>query len=106
PIPFLLFSAPVGVLERCHDARQKPPLPHTAYAFKREGRRTGRWLECGSARIEIGGADGHHIYLDRTPIGGFTGHIWLLPIGVKPDDPSLQQPLRPAERPADDEEDF
>jgi hypothetical protein len=83
----------------------KKPLTHTAYAFKREGRRTGRWVECGSARIESGGVPGHHVYLDRTPIGGYTGHIYLLPIGVKPDDPP-PQPVRPAEQPADDEEDF
>jgi hypothetical protein len=84
----------------------KKPLTHTAYAFKREGRRTGRWVEVGMARLnaESGGVMGHHVYLDRTPIGGYTGHIYLLPIGVKPGDPP--QPLRPADRPADDDEDF
>jgi hypothetical protein len=86
----------------------KKPLTHTAYAFKREGRRTGRWLECGCARIENAGADGHHVYLDRTPIGGFTGHIYLLPIGTLPVGFTLddsRQPIRPDERQADDDED-
>jgi hypothetical protein len=86
----------------------KKPLTHTAYAFKREGHRTGRWLECGSARIESDVTSGHHVYLDRTPLGGFTGAIYLLPIGTLPagitlDDP--QQPARPSDRP-DEDEDF
>ena len=66
------------------------PLTHTAYALKRESRTTGRWLEIGEARIESDGKSGH-IYIDCDPIGGPARYIYLLPIGVKPDEPSPQQ---------------
>jgi hypothetical protein len=69
-------------------------------------RTKGQWLECGEARIESGSVFGHHVYLNRMPIGGFTGHIYLLPIGVKPEDDPSPQPVRSADRPADDDEDF
>jgi hypothetical protein len=59
----------------------KPPPTHTALAYKREGRRLGRWLEVGVARAEPDGAI--RVYLDRTPIGGFTGYVHLTP-GVRP----------------------
>jgi hypothetical protein len=43
------------------------PPTHTAFAFKREGRRFGRWLEIGVARAEAGGSI--RVFLDRLPIG-------------------------------------
>lgn len=55
---------------------------HIAYALRREGKRTSRWLEIGKARFEGNGAV--HVSLDRTPIGGFNGYVYLSPIGVKP----------------------
>ena len=58
---------------------EQKPLTHSAFAMKREGRAGYRWLEVGMARIESDGATGHHVYLDRMPIGGFTGHIYLSP---------------------------
>lgn len=66
---------------------------HAAYTLRRESRLRSRYLEVGYARIEKIG-DLHQIFLDRLPVGGFTGHIFLSPIGVKPPDPE-PQPERP-----------
>jgi len=74
----------------------KPPATHTAYVLKRETRTVGRWLEIGTANIQRDGAGGHHVYLDRLPLGGFGGHILLQPVGVRPPDP-LPEPERPGE---------
>lgn len=71
-----------------HDRR---PHTHIAYAQKREGRTSYRWVEIGIARIESDGKD-HDVYIDRLPIGGFTGRIHLSPVGTKPEAP----PARPA----------
>lgn len=65
---------------------------HTAYVLKRETRASGRWLEIGTALIQSGTNGGHHVYLDRLPIGGFGGHILLQPVGVKPPDPEPDPP--------------
>ena len=65
---------------------------HTAYALKRESRSVFRWLEIGDARIECGTPATHHVHLDRLPIGGFGGHVILLPIGVAPPSPEPQRP--------------
>ena len=73
---------------------EKPPT-HAAYALRRESRQRSRYIEIGHARIENTG-EVHHIFLDRLPIGGFTGHVFLSPIGVKPADPE-PQPERPSE---------
>jgi len=73
---------------------EKPPT-HTAHALRKESRTRSRYIEIGHARIEKTG-DVHHIFLDRMPIGGFTGHVFLSPIGVKPPDPE-PQPERPGE---------
>lgn len=78
------------------------PATHTAYALRRENpaeplrrerRDKGYWIEIGNARIESAGNE-HHIFLDRLPIGGFTGHVYLCLVGVKPPDPEAQ-PERP-----------
>ena len=71
---------------------------HAAYALRRESRLKSRWIEIGHARIENSGTNIHHVLLDRLPIGGFTGKIYLSPIGEKPPDPEPQP-----ERPADNE---
>ena len=76
------------------------PHTHTAFILKREGKRqkVGRWLECGIGRI---GTDGVvNVYLDRLPVGGFSGHVCLAPVGAKPPQPE-PEPQRPGE---DDEE--
>lgn len=66
---------------------------HTAYALKREGKRMSRWLEIGNARLE-GDTKIIHVALDRTPVGGFNGYVYLSPIGVQPPEP-VPQPDRP-----------
>ena len=75
---------------------------HTAYAFKREGRKFGRWLEIGTARTEGQGAGLIRVYLDRLPIGGFTGGVLLSPIGTVPPMPE-PQPQRPGQGSGDEE---
>jgi hypothetical protein len=66
---------------------------HAAYALRKESRQRSRYIEIGHARIEKSG-DLHHIFLDRLPIGGFTGHVFLSPVGLKLPDPA-PQPERP-----------
>jgi hypothetical protein len=75
------------------------PHTHTAFIFKREGKRPkfGRWLECGVGRLEKDGAV--NVFLDRTPVGGFS-HIYLAAIGAKP--PAVEPE---PQRPGDDGED-
>jgi hypothetical protein len=67
---------------------------HVAYAYRRTGRRGGRLLECGVGRID---EDGNaHVYLDRTPLNGFTGYVQLVLRGVTPELP-VEKPQRPGE---------
>lgn len=71
------------------------PIPptHTAFTFRREGRRQrfGRWIEIGVARSdEDTGAV--RVFLDRLPVGGFSGHIYLAPRGTEPPPPTPQRP--------------
>jgi len=73
---------------------------HTAFALKREGKKYGRWLEVGTARQDSTGVI--HVFLDRTPVGGFNGYAYLAPIGAQPPAP-VQQPQRPEEADEDDE---
>ena len=71
---------------------QSKALTHTAYTVKWEGRRRkgarGRWLEIGKGRIEKNGAV--QVYLDRTPVGGFSGYVFLAPPGEYPVQPSAE----------------
>lgn len=69
---------------------------HTAYAYRRTGKKHGRLLECGVGRIDADGTA--HVYLDRTPFN-FTGYVQLAPSGVTPEPP----PEKP-QRPGDDAE--
>jgi len=71
---------------------------HTAYTMQRIGKKLGRWLEVGSGRID---ADGIHVFLDRTPVGGFTGYVRLITQGSPPPEP---KPQRPSPGTAEDEE--
>jgi hypothetical protein len=66
---------------------------HIAHALRKESRQRSRYIEIGHARIEKDGGI-HHVFLDRLPVGGFTGHVFLSPIGVKLIDPE-EQPERP-----------
>jgi hypothetical protein len=44
-----------------------------------------------------------HVFLDRTPIDGFSGHVYLSPVGMKPEVPK-PQPERPMASVEDEEE--
>jgi hypothetical protein len=66
--------------------------------MQRIGKKLGRWLEVGSGRID---GDGAHLFLDRLPIGGFTGYVRLTPQGSPP---PLPQPQRPASAAGEDED--
>jgi hypothetical protein len=83
-------------------AEQLKKPTHTAYAFRREGRkmRFGRWLEVGTARLDRDNIA--HVFLDRLPIGGFTGYVYLAPVGTQPQLPE-PEPQRPGEA-AEDED--
>ena len=65
---------------------------HTAYSFSRQGRRFGRLLECGTGRIDKE-LNIVHVFLDRTPIQGYTGYVVLSPIGAPP--PKAEAVLEP-----------
>jgi hypothetical protein len=64
---------------------------HIAFALRKEGKRYGKWLEIGTARHENDGVI--HLFLDRTPIGGFNGYVYLSPKGMKPPDPQPERPV-------------
>jgi hypothetical protein len=75
---------------------------HIAWTAKREGRklRLLRWLEVGAARLDKNGIG--HVFIDRMPVGGWTGYVYLAPIGTPPPSPD-PQPQRPGE--SDEDED-
>ncbi len=73
---------------------------HTAFTMQRVGKRLGRWLEVGSGRIDHDGVD---VFLDRLPVGGFTGHVRLTTTGKPPPLPE-PKPQRPAPEVDEDEE--
>ena len=83
----------------------KPPFTHTAWILKteliRKGRRVGRWIDEGVARVEPDGSV--NVYLHSLPIGDFEGRIHLAKIGTPPPDlnPAPQRP----DAARDDEED-
>ena len=83
---------------------RRPPLTHSAWIMKtdaiRKGRRLGRWIEEGDARHNPDGTT--DIYLHSTPIGGFDGHIQLIPKGRSPIE-MLSEPQRPDARADGDE---
>jgi len=63
---------------------------HTAYAFSRQGKKSGCMLECGTGRIDKD-QNVAHVHMNRTPTLGYTGYIVLSPIGAPP---PIPQPLR------------
>jgi hypothetical protein len=73
--------------------KHKPPN-RKAYVFKPEGKRPkqGRWLECGIGRLENDGSI--NVFLDRTPVRGFSGIIHCPPIGGEPPAPEPERPAR------------
>jgi hypothetical protein len=79
----------------------KPPT-HKAFAFLREGKkmRFGRWLEIGTGRTDPDGTV--HVFMDRTPIGGFSGYVLMKPNGSEP--PAVQpRPERPGDAATDED---
>ena len=58
---------------------------HTAFALKRANKRQFISVEIGKGRQEANGA--FHAYLDRLPIGGFSGYVQFVPIGKEPPEP-------------------
>ncbi len=85
--------------DNTNDNAKKPT--HTAYAKKREGRRLHlwRWLEIGAGRLDKDGVV--HVYLDRLPVGGFNGYVYLAPIGSPPPSPD-PLPMRPGDSDKDE----
>jgi hypothetical protein len=77
---------------------ESKPFTHTAWMFKtetiRRGKRVGRWIEEGVARMEPNGDC--NIYIHSTPVGGFNGQIYLARIGTQPPD-AEPAPQRPGE---------
>lgn len=80
----------------------KQPHTHTAYAFRRQGKKAGHLLEVGSGRIDRD-RDIVHVFMDRQPIGGYTGYVVLSPHGVKPELPPVE-PERPGDNDGGDSE--
>lgn len=85
--------------------KDKPPFTHTAWILKtdlvRKGRRVGRWIEEGVARVEPDGSI--NVHLHSLPIGGFNGHIHLTKLGTVPTDP-MATPQRPGAAHGDEED--
>ena len=69
---------------------------HTAFAFQRQGKKSGRLLEVGTGRIDHD-RNIAHVFMDRQPIGGYTGYVVLAPHGVKPETPP-PEPERPGDQ--------
>ncbi|HVB79262.1 MAG TPA: hypothetical protein VNE82_04845 [Candidatus Binataceae bacterium] len=70
----------------------RPARTHTAFTLQWIGKKFGRWLEIGSGSIE---GDCIHVFLDRLPVGGFTGYVRLLPQGAAPPAAPEASPQRP-----------
>jgi hypothetical protein len=69
---------------------EKAPT-HVAYAMKRLSKTRFIWLEIGRGRLDKDGV--FHGFLDRMPIGGFTGYVYFAPIGTQPPLPEPERPL-------------
>jgi hypothetical protein len=70
-------------------ADSKAPT-HTAYGRQRIGRTHGQWLEIGTARLETTGDI--NVILNRTILGGFSGHVYLAKIGGQPPAAEVARP--------------
>jgi hypothetical protein len=75
------------------------PRTHVAYGFRREGKKSGRLIEIGTGRLDED-RDHVHIFLDRLPLGAFTGYVYLTPKGEAP--PVFEpKPQRPGQQEGD-----
>lgn len=81
----------------------KPKHTHIAYAFQRLGKKSGQLLEVGTGHID---ADRNiaHVYMNRQPLGGYTGYVVLAPVGVKPPAVSEMQAVRRGDHADGDDE--
>jgi hypothetical protein len=75
------------------------PRTHTAYTPQRVGRKLGCWLEVGSGRIDAAGVD---LFIDRLPVGGFTGFVRLVPKDAPLPDLKPQRPNSDEDEDSDD----
>jgi hypothetical protein len=86
---------------------QTKPFTHSGFIFKTEelikGRRVGRWINEGDARLELDGSISIHLH--STPIGGFDGQIRCLKIGCKPPEEVPAVPSRPLKETDDNRQD-
>src|ERR1700674_1045485 len=71
---------------------KRAPDTHTAFAARRIGKETQhiKWVEIGTGRTDSDGMV--HVFLDRLPIGGFTGYVRLSPSGAEPSIEPLPEP--------------
>ena len=88
--------------------KNNKPRTHTAWAIQqqRKGRLIyTRALEVGDGRFdtERDGSTSAHLFLDRLPLGGFSGYLKLISKGVAPNPPP-PTPSRPDEADDDAEE--
>src|SRR5271168_4438848 len=64
--------------------------PRVAYTRQRAGRRRekfGPWMEIGRGRVDADGTA--RVFLDRLPIGGFSGLVVLPLVGEMPPEPPM-----------------
>ena len=82
----------------------RKPATHEAWAFRRLGRKPhqGYWVEIGSFRKNDDGT--YDAFLDRTPIGGFGGHVAFRLIGSGPPSQPKASPHRPGQNNDEGEE--
>lgn len=63
--------------------------------FSGREKKSGRLLEVGIGRIDPD-RNIAHVFMDRQPIGGYTGYVVLAPHGMKPEPPP-PEPERPGD---------
>ena len=51
------------------------------------------WLEIGKGRLDSDGA--FHGFIDRLPVGGFSGYVYFGRIGTEPPAPEPERPGEP-----------
>ena len=63
---------------------------HNAFAMKRLSKTRFKWLDIGKGRQDSDGT--FHGFIDRLPVGGFSGYVYFAPIGKEPPAPEPQRP--------------
>lgn len=63
---------------------------HNAIAMKRLSKTRFISLEIGKGRQDSDGV--FHAFIDRLPVGGFTGYVYFAPTGKEPPAPEPQRP--------------